>query len=172
MGLDAPQPLLAAHRLDAFDCGNPALNIWLAHHAQQAQANCSARTFVVAEAGLVLGYFSLSVGQVDTLSAPQPSCQGQEPDPVPLVILARLAVTLARQHQGIGRGLLQDAIRRSLILSGPTGIRALLTHPIDDQTAGFYRRFGFISSPWRENHLLLRLPDAQLLLGRPQRTSG
>ena len=107
------------------------------------------------------GYFSLTVGQVDTLDAPPRIRQGMGQYPVPVVILARLAVSQQDQGRGIGVGLLQDAIRRTLLIAEQAGIRAMLTHPIDADAARFYTRFGFIPSPLREQQLLLLLKDAR-----------
>jgi GNAT superfamily N-acetyltransferase len=84
--------------------------------------------------------------------------------PIPVVLLARLAVDRAYQGQGIGVGMLQDAIRRTLLISEQAGIRALLTHPIDANADAFYRRFGFVSSPVRDGQLLLLLKDARRAL--------
>ena len=161
MTLGAPEPLLASHRLDDFDCGQPALNDWLVRHARQAQSSGSARTFVAAEAQRVAGFFSLTVGQVDTLEAPARIRQGMGRYPVPVVILARLGVSVQDQGRGIGIGLLKDAIRRALMISDQAGIRALLTHPMDEEATRFYSRFGFEPSPLREDQLLLLLKDAR-----------
>jgi predicted N-acetyltransferase YhbS len=158
----APESLAAQHRLEGFDCGKPALNDWLLRHARQAQGSGSAKTFVVAEDdGRVVGYFSLTVGQVDTLEAPDRIRKGMGQYPVPVVILARLAVSQQDQGRGIGFGLLQDAIRRTMLIAAQAGIRAMLTHPIDEEAARFYIRFGFIASPLREQQLLLLLKDAR-----------
>jgi len=159
--LSAPEPLAARHRLDGFDCGGPALNDWLLRHARQAQGSGSAKTFVVAQEDRVAGYFSLTVGQVDTLQAPERIRQGMGQYPVPVVILARLAVSAKDQGQGIGYGLLQDAIRRTILIAEQAGIRAMLTYPIDEEAAQFYTRFGFIESPLREQQMLLLLKDAR-----------
>jgi len=159
--LCAPEPLTAQHRLEGFDCGKPALNDWLLRHARQAQGSGSAKTFVVADEGQVAGYFSLTVGQIDTLEAPERIRKGMGLYPVPVVILARLAVSQRDQGRGIGFGLLQDAIRRTMLMAGQAGIRAMLTHPIDEDAAQFYTRFGFIASPLREQQLLLLLKDAR-----------
>lgn len=162
MRLLAPEPLAAQHGLDSFDCGKPALNDWLLRHARQAQGSGSAKTFVVAEHdGRVAGYFSLTVGQVDTLEVPDRIRKGMGQYPVPVVILARLAVSQQDQGRGIGLGLLQDAIRRTMLISEQAGIRAMMTHPIDEDAAKFYTRFGFIASPLREQQLLLLLKDAR-----------
>lgn len=162
MTLHAPEPLAAQHRLEGFDCGKPALNDWLLRHARQAQASDSAKTFVVAEQDdRVAGYFSLTVGQVDTLEAPERIRKGMGQYPLPVVILARLAISIHDQGRGIGFGLLQDAIRRTMQIAEQAGIRAMLTHPIDEEATRFYTRFGFIASPLREQQLLLLLKDAR-----------
>ncbi len=161
MSLSGPKPLGPQHRLEGFDCGKPTLNDWLVRHARQAQASGSAKTFVVSEDDRVAGYFSLTVGQIDTLDAPERIRKAMGQYPIPVVILARLAVSLQDQGRGIGIGLLQDAIRRTLLIAEQAGIRAMLTHPIDEEAARFYTRFGFIASPLREQQLLLLLKDAR-----------
>ncbi len=161
MSLIGPEPLGAQHRLEGFDCGKPTLNDWLVRHARQAQGSGSAKTFVVSEGDRVAGYFSLTVGQIDTLDAPERIRKGMGQYPIPVVILARLAVSLQDQGRGIGIGLLQDAILRTLLIAEQAGIRAMLTHPIDEDAARFYTRFGFIGSPLREQQLLLLLKDAR-----------
>ena len=161
MSLRGPESLDTQHRLEGFDCGKPALNDWLLRHARQAQSSGSAKTFVVAEDERVAGYFSMTVGQIDALDAPERIRKGMGQYPLPVVILARLAVSVQDQGRGIGLGLLQDAIRRTLLMAEQAGIRAMLTHPIDDEAAHFYTRFGFIASPLREQQLLLLLKDAR-----------
>lgn len=164
MALAAPQLLDAEHSLDAFDSGSPALNEWLVRHARQAHASGSARTYVVVDDRRIAGYFSLAVGQIDSLEAPERVRKGMGKYPVPVVILARLAVSLADQGRGLGVGMLQEAVRRALVVADQAGVRALLTHPIDDSAARFYLRFGFEASPAREQQLILLLKDARRLL--------
>ena len=161
MSLLAPEPLGPQHRLEGFDCGKPALTDWLVRHARQAQGSGSAKTFVVADDDRVAGYFSLTVGQIDTLDASARVRKGMGQYPLPVVILARMAVPTSDQGRGIGFGLLQDAIRRTMLIAEQAGIRAMLTHPIDEVAARFYSRFGFIASPLRERQLLLLLKDAR-----------
>lgn len=164
MSLRGPEALAAGHQLETFDCGKSALNEWLVRHARQAQASGSAKTFIVADGERVVGYFSLTVGQVDTLDAPERIRQGMGQYPIPVVILARLAVSIQDQGRGIGLGMLRDAIRRTLVIAEQAGIRAMLTHPIDEEAGRFYQRFGFMSSPLREQQLLLLLKDARRLV--------
>lgn len=161
MSLCGPDSLEGRHQLESFDCGKPALNEWLLRHARQAQGSGSAKTFVVAEKDRVVGYFSLTVGQIDTLEAPERIRKGMGQYPIPVVILARLAVSIQDQGKGIGFGMLQDAIRRTLLIAEQAGIRAMLTHPLDEEASNFYTRFGFISSPLSERQLLLLLKDAR-----------
>ena len=162
MSYQPPQPLGAGHRLDHFHCGYTALNDWLIRYARQSQSSGSAKTFVVVDdQQRVVGYFSLTVGQIDTLDAPERFSQGMGQYPLPVVILARLAVASSAQGQGIGLGMLRDAIRRTLLISEQAGIRTLLTHPIDDRALRFYQRFGFVASPAGERQLLLLLKDAK-----------
>jgi len=103
----------------------------------------------------------LTVGQIDTLDAPERIRKGMGQYPVPVVILARLAVSQQDQGRGVGYGLLQDALRRTMLIAEQAGIRAMLTHPIDDDAAKFYGKFGFIASPLRDQQLLLLLKDAR-----------
>jgi GNAT superfamily N-acetyltransferase len=157
----APEPLTSKCPLAGFDCGKPSLNDWLLRHALQAQGSGSARSFIVTSDATVLGYYSLVVGQVEPIEAPERIRKGMGQYPIPVMVLARLAVSRAAQGQGIGIGLLQDAIRRTLSVAEQVGIRALLTHPIDDEAARFYQRFGFDASPLGQAQLLLLLKDAK-----------
>ena len=160
----APQALDANHPLEGFDCGKPALNEWLIRHARQAQASGSAKTYVVIDGDHLAGYFSLTVGQIDALDAPERIRKGMGSYPVPMVILARLAVSIRDQGKGIGLGMLQDAIQRTVAIAEQAGVRALFTHPIDEEASRFYQRFGFEASPIREQQLLLLLKDVRKLL--------
>jgi len=163
MSLSAPETLNSIHRIARFDCGKPALNDWLVRHARQAQSSGSARTFVVSDGDEIVGYFSLAVGQVNSIEAPMRIRKGMGQYPIPVVLLVRLAVSLHHQGRGIGRGLLQEAVRSTLVIAEHAGIRALLVHPIDEDASRFYLRFGFIPSPLREQQLLLLLKDARCL---------
>ena len=164
LNLVAPAPLAAEHLFDSFDCGRASLDDWLIRHARQAQTSGSAKTFVVADGRRIAGYFSLAAGQVDSIEAPDRIRKGMGHYPIPVILLARLAVDRGYQGQGIGVGMLQDAIRRTLMIAEQAGIRALLTHPIDAEADAYYRRFGFVPSPVRQGQLLLLLKDARRVL--------
>ena len=113
------------------------------------------------EGDRVAGYYSLTVGQIDTLEAPERVRKGMGQYPIPVNILARLAVDRDHQGRGLGWSLLQDAILRAVAVSEQAGIRALLTHPIDADAEVFYRRFGFESTPGNQRQLILLLKDAR-----------
>lgn len=162
--MQAPTPLGKEHELEGFDCGQVSLNDWLQRHARQAQGSGSARTFVACDGQRVLGYFSLTVGQVDTLDAPERVRKGMGQYPIPVILLARLAVDRHYQGQGIGAGLLKDAIRRALLIAEQAGVRAMMTHPLNAAAARFYQTFGFETSPLGEQQLLLLLKDAKQYL--------
>ena len=164
MTLAAPQALDARHILEGFDCGKPGLNDWLVRHARQSQTTGSTKTYVVVDGERVAGYYSLTVGQIDTLEASERVRRGMGAYPIPVVILARMAVARQDQGRGIGVGMLQDAIRRTLAIAEQAGVRALLTHPINDEASHFYLRFGFEASPVRKLQLLLLLKDARKVL--------
>lgn len=166
--LCSPRPLAAEDQLDGFDCGKASLNEWLLRHARQAHASGSARAFVIADdtngGHRVVGYYSLAVGQVDTLEVPERIRKGMGQYPIPVVLLARLAVDRRYHGHGVGPGLLRNAITRALTVSEQAGVRAMMTHPLDADAAGFYLKFGFVTSPAGEGMLLLLLKDAQRLL--------
>jgi GNAT superfamily N-acetyltransferase len=164
MPLSSPQALDASRVLEGFDCGKPGLNDLLLRHARQAQASGSAKTYVITEGQRLVGYYSLAVGQIDTLEAPDRVRKGMGAYPIPVVILARLAVAMQDHGRGVGIGMLQDAIRRTVAIAEQAGVRALLTHPIDEDAARFYLRFGFEASPLQEQQLVLLLKDARRLL--------
>lgn len=161
MTLRAPESLGSGHVIERFDCARESLNTWLLRHARLAQSAGSAKTFVVADDAEVVGYYSLTVGQVSALDAPERLRKGMGAYPIPVVLLARLAVSRSHQGNGIGVGMLKDAMRRALLISEQAGVRAMLTHLIDDQAASFYRRYGFVASPVQESQLLLLLKDVR-----------
>lgn len=161
MSLSAPAALEVHHHLEGFDCGKPALTDWLLRHARQAQGSGSARTFVVCDDQRVAGYFSLTVGQVDTSEVPERVRRGMGQYPIPVVLLARLAVDTDYQGKGAGVGMLKNAIQRTVLISEQAGICALLTRPIDEQAKAFYRKFGFEPAPEQEDQLILLLKDAR-----------
>ena len=151
-----PEPLQAYHQLDAFDCGSDALNLWLQRRALNNQRAGVSRTSVVCRDDCVIAYDSLAAGAIVLAEVPA-SLQRNMPNPLPVVMLGRLAVDRNYQGLGLGRALVAHAIRLSLQAQQLVGARALLVHAIDDQAAAFYRRMGFRPSPISPLILLLQL---------------
>lgn len=158
MQLAAPEPLSIGHRIDAFDCGEPVLDDWLRKRALGNQSSGASRTFVVADAsGRVMGYYALAAGAVTHETATS-AVRRNMPDPVPVLVLGRLAVD--RQAQGIklGASLLQDAVKRAIGVSADAGIRALLVHALSEPAKQFYLHYGFQASTLHPMTLMMRLP--------------
>ena len=160
--IHSPVPLDPEHDLEAFDSGVPMMTDWLRFHARRTQANGSMRTFVVTGDERVVGYFSLTVGQIDTREAPERVRAGLGRH-VPVVITDRVAVCREYHGRGIGTGMLKDAIRRSLLISEQAGVRALVGYSMSD-ARNFWERFGYVPSPLKEDQVLLLLKDAKKLL--------
>lgn len=162
MGLRPPTPLVAEHHVDEFDCGAEVLDQWLRRYALRNQQAGAARTFVVTnDEGTVAGYYSLAAGSVDHITATSRAKKGLAGHAIPVMVLARLAVDRRHQGQGIGRGLLRDAILRTLGVSEHAGIRALLVHAKNESARRFYAQHGFESSPIDPLVMMLLLKDAQ-----------
>ena len=145
MALSSPEPLSADDDVGSFDCGNALLNDWLRDQALASEGR-SARTYVVKDGARVAGYYCLATGGVARESVPRKIRQGL-PRLVPVMVLGRLAVDLRYQRLGIGRGLLKDALLRTLQVSRQVGVRALLVHAIDDEAKMFYAAHAFIEFP-------------------------
>jgi len=157
MKLHAPQPLTADHQIDAFKCGETSLGEWLKRRALLNQANGASRTFVaVDENHTVMGYYALAAGAVHHQDATR-SIRQNMPDPLPVMVLARLAVDLRAQGIQLGAGLLRDAVERSLAVAQNAGVRALLVHALHERAKQFYLYFGFQASPVHPLTLMLRL---------------
>lgn len=160
--LSPPEPIAAEHDLSRFDSGQPALDQWLKERALRSEG-LSARTYVVRTGSTVVGYYCLATGAVARSAAPKRTARNM-PDPLPVMLLGRLAVDRAFQSAGLGRGLLRDGMARTLSVASTAGVRALLVHAIDDTAAAFYRRYGFQASPMNPNTLLLPTETIQTAL--------
>jgi len=157
MKLHGPQPLTADHQLNTFNCGETSLDEWLKRRALLNQSNGASRTFVVVdESQLVMGYYALAAGAVHHQDTTR-SIRQNMPDPIPVMVLARLAVDIRTQGMQLGAGLLRDAVERSLAVAKNTGVRALLVHALHERAKQFYLYFGFQASPVHPLTLMLRL---------------
>ncbi|MEX3938716.1 GNAT family N-acetyltransferase [Paraburkholderia sp. BR10937] len=161
MQLSAPQPLAATHRLDGFSCGEPSLDDWLKRRALTNHLNGASRTFIVVDPDqCVLGYYALAAGAVaheETTSA----VRRNMPDPVPVMVLARLAVDARAQGIKLGASLLQDAVARVHAVAENAGVRALLVHALNERAKQFYEHYGFRASPIHPMTLMLPLRARQ-----------
>jgi GNAT superfamily N-acetyltransferase len=154
--------LASGQPVAAFDCGRPALNTFLAKHALANQAMGGAQTYVaLADDGAVAGYYSLAVGEVVHADAPERLAKGLARHPIPVMILARLATAMAWQGEGVGAGLLKDALRRTINAADIAGMRAIVVHAKDDAAGAFYRHFGFQAWPDNPLQLYLLLKDVR-----------
>ena len=154
--LSAPQPLSAEHRCESFACGESSLDDWLRRRALLNQTTGASRTFVVTdESGQVLAYYALAAGAVSHQESPG-SIRRNMPDPVPVMVLARLAVDHRLQGRQVGGALLQDAVQRAVSVTQNIGVRALLVHALNERARQFYTHYGFV--PSRTNPMTLMLP--------------
>ncbi len=161
LNLSAPQPLSAQHRLDEFECGEAVLDEWLKRRAKINQLSGASRTFVVSDADQrVYGYYAMAAGAVSHQLATS-SVRRNMPDPVPVMVLARLGVDTHAQGIKLGGALLQDAVNRAIAVSNNAGVRAILVHAIHDRAKQFYQRYGFEVSPAHPMTLMLRLANVK-----------
>jgi len=153
------EKLRSDHPTTAFDCGQPDLTLWLQKHALANQSANGARTYVGLADGIVVGYYSLAVGQLEYEGAAPRLRKGLARHPIPVMLLARLAVHKDWQNQGVGRALLRDAILRTLEAAEIAGIRALVVHAKDDEVRRYYEQFDFAPSPTDPLHLFALVKD-------------
>jgi GNAT superfamily N-acetyltransferase len=159
--LSAPQPLVGTHRIDEFECGESTLDEWLKRRALANQLSGASRTFVVVdEQSRVYGYYAMAAGAVSHQMATS-GVRRNMPDPVPVMVLARLAVDHRAQNIKLGSALLQDAVKRAVAVSHNAGVRALLVHALNDRARQFYEHYGFQASPQHPLTLMLRLSSVQ-----------
>lgn len=154
-----PEALLPTHDVEAFDCGKPQLNEWLSKRALKNEVNGASRTYVVCDEKKVVGYYCLASGSVALTMAPSKVSRNM-PDPIPVMVLGRLAVDINYQGKRIGRGLVKDAVMRTLQASEIGGIRAILVHALDEEAKKFYTEIcGFTPSPIHPLILMVTLAD-------------
>lgn len=159
--------LARPHAIDAFDCGREPLNRFLIRFALQNQQAGASQTYVALADEQIAGYYTLAVGQVDFDNAPPRLTKGLARHPVPIMLLARLAIATSWQGKGLGAGLLKDAMLRTLQAAEIAGIRAFAVHAKDDQARTFYEHFDFVPSPADPYHLFRLMKDIRGLLSQP-----
>jgi GNAT superfamily N-acetyltransferase len=157
--LSAPRPLAPEHELDGFQSGVEPLDDWLKRHARHNEAEGGSRTFVVCAGYRVVGYYSLAAGSL-LPSAATGRVRRNMPNPVPIVLLGRLAIDRTWQGRGLGADLLRDAVLRVLSAGEAIGVRAILVHAISPEAKTFYERHGFKPSPIEPMTLMITLAEA------------
>lgn len=152
------------HGVDGLDCGKEALNRFLIRNAFQNQQANASQSYVLVRDGAVIGYHTLVVGEVAQSDAPERLKKGLARHPIPIMLLARLAVSREHQGKGIGPALLKDALLRTLSAADIAGIRAFAVHAKDEGARSFYEHFDFVASPTDPMHLFILLKDMKALI--------
>jgi GNAT superfamily N-acetyltransferase len=153
------------HRVDTFDCGKEPLNRFLIRFAVQSQLSNSSQTYLALSGDEVVGFYTLVFGDVAYDDAPERLRKGVARHPIPLMILARLAVSRPWAGKRLGSGLLKDAMARTLKAADIGGLRAFAVYAKDDEARPFYERYNFIASPNDPMHLFVLLKDVRALIG-------
>ena len=166
LDLSPPAPITADLELAPFDSGELSLNEWLKKRAFKSHAAGASRCFVLCAGTTVIGYYSLSAGAISHEAAPK-AMRRNMPDPLPVLLLGRLAVDKRYHNQGIGQALLRDAMMRAVNISGDAGVFALLVHALSDQAKQFYLSRGFVASPLQPMTLLMTLATVRSILAEP-----
>jgi len=161
--VNPPEKLSADHDLSQFQCGEPTLDDWLRRRALQNEESGASRTYVVCVRKRVVGFYALAVGAVAHIAAPG-RVRRNMPDPVPVMVIGRLAVDQTAQGEAIGPALLRDAVLRTLQAAEIAGIRAILVHAISERARRFYEKWGFISSPVEPLTLMITVAEARKAL--------
>ena len=159
-----PEKLSVQHDLAEFDSGEPTLDSWLRRRALHNEGGGASRTYVVCIRRKVVGYYALSTGAVAHTHV-LGRIRRNMPDPIPVIVLARLAVDKTAQGKGVGTGLLQDAVIRSLQAAEIAGVRAILVHAISDAAKRFYLTYGFIESPVDPMTVMITVGAARIVRG-------
>ncbi len=161
--ITAPEPLAPDHELDSFNSGVAQLDDWLKRRARRNEAEGASRTFVSCAGRRVVGYYTLAAGSVLHAHAIG-RVRRNMPDPVPVVLLGRLAVDRGWQGKGVGGDLLSDAVLRALAAAQSVGVRAILVHAISERAKDFYQAHGFRPSPIDPMTLLITIAEAAKIL--------
>ena len=163
LDLSAPAPIAANHEVSDFDCGELSLNDWLKRRALKNHASGVSRCFVLCAGLTVVGYYSLSAGAVSHATAPK-ALRRNMPDPLPVLLLGRLAIDRRYHNRGVGQALLRDAMLRAVNVAGDAGIFALLVHALSDAARQFYLSRGFVASPLQPMTLMVTLETVRAIL--------
>lgn len=163
MPLSPPELLTEDHQTDHFDSGEPVLDDWLKRRARANQASGASRTYVLCEAKRVVAYYALASGAIAQAGVPG-KFRRNMPDPIPVVVLARLAVDRGLQGRGLGRALFRDAARRVTHAADTIGIRGVVVHAISEEARRFYIALGFDLCFVEARTLVITLQDLRAAL--------
>lgn len=166
LGFAPPAPITADQELTNFDSGELSLNEWLKNRAFKNHASGASRCFVLCAGATVIGYYSLSAGAISHEAAPR-TMRRNMPDPLPVLLLGRLAVDRRYHNQGIGQALLRDAMLRAVNVAGNAGVFAILVHALSEQAKRFYLSRGFVESPLQPMTLLMTIETIRSILAEP-----
>lgn len=164
--ITAPERIAAEHNIAAFDSGEANLDEWLRKRALKNSSSGSSRCFVICEEKTVIGYYSLSSGAVAHEVAPK-AMRRNMPDPLPAMLLGRLAVDRRYHNQGLGSGLLRDAMLRTLGISQETGVGLMFVHALHDRAKQFYISRGFVQSPLQPMTLMMTMATEEAIVLEP-----
>lgn len=162
--LTKPERLNPDNGIAEFSSGDDVLDHWLAHKALYNDQADASRTYVVCEDNQVIAYYCLATGAIERSKATG-RLRRNMPDPIPVMILGRLAVDVAWQDHCIGSALLQDAVLRTIQVSEIAGVKELLVHAISDKAVEFYKKWGFHPSPVNPKTLFLSIRQTKEILG-------
>jgi predicted N-acetyltransferase YhbS len=162
-GLTPPRPLSGDDDRESFDCGRESINQWFRRHAWRNQQSGASRTNIVCDTntGAIVGCVALCAAQIERAFLPK-SAQRNQPDPIPAVLLAQLAIDRRYQGRGYARSLMWFALTTSVRFSKDVGCFGVLTHPLDNELRAFYQRFGFEDLPFDPGRaMIVRIADLE-----------
>ncbi|MES2998218.1 MAG: GNAT family N-acetyltransferase [Pseudomonadota bacterium] len=166
LNLSIPLPISADHELVNFNCGEPSLDEWLKKRALKNQISGASRCFVLCNDKKVIGYYSLSAGAISHALSPK-TMRRNMPDPLPVLLLGRLAIDRNYHNKGFGSALLRDAMLRAVSIASDAGIFAILVHALSEQAKRYYMSRGFIESPLQPMTLMMTLKTIASILAEP-----
>ena len=158
-----PAPISPDYLLDDFECGEVSLDHWLKKRALKNQASDASRCFVICDGRTVIGYYSLSAGGISHEAAPK-AMRRNMPDPLPVLLIGRLAIDQRYHNKGLGRALLRDAMLRAVHIASDTGVFAIMVHALSEQAKRFYLSRGFVESPLQPMTLIMTLATLRAVL--------
>ena len=160
--VNKPELLNSNRNTSDFNCDDATLNEWLSKKAFKNQKNKASQTFVICNDDKVIGFYALATGSVERMKTPK-SLARNMPNPIPVIVLGRLAIDTEFHGRGLGAALLKDAIQRTIYISENVGVKALLVHAISDAAKSFYIHHNFIESPHESMTLILSMSNSDRL---------